>query len=328
MQLVTDWTPFDDRDPFVALTIDAEVDGSGNISPTPDIDEVFEAQPITIQKSSAKEEAGSFAPGDVVVYTLDFQVSDYHALGNIEITDILPDGLTFLVDATHQPGFVIQDQYGNYSGDFSVGIGDEIELFPRPDLGDATQVDIDVSAALMRSGDADGILEGGRTPAGTGGPALGVITYYAVIDDRLTSPDVPVYQGDSFSNSVNISVSRYAYGGPDGDQLLTAFPICTIDDADGSSSSVGIPVGSIEKDIYAVNGTLVSGLVTVKPGDDVTYRLTYTLPTADQADLVFIDYLPLPTYDVADPDNDPSTTGGWVTQFTAGDINAAFLLPG
>ena len=328
MQLVTDWTPFDDRDPFVTLTIDAEVDDNGNISPTPDADEVFEAQPITIQKSSAKEGTGSYAPGDVVVFTLDFQVSDYHALGDIEITDILPDGLTFLVDATHQPGFIIQDQYGNYSGDFTVGIGDEIELLPRPDLSDATQVDVDVSAALIRTGDADGILEGGRTPAGTGGPALGIITYYAVIDDRLTSPDVPVYQGDSFSNSVNISASRYAYGGPDGDQLLTAFPICTIDDADGSSSNVGIPVGSIEKDIYALNGSLVSGLVTVKPGDDVTYRLTYTLPTADQADLVFIDYLPLPIYDVADPDNDPSTTGGWVTQFTAGDINAAIPAAG
>ncbi len=40
----------------------------------------------------------------------------------------------------------------------------------------------------------------------------------------------------------------------------------------------------------------------IRPGDHVTYRLTYALPTSNEEALAFTDYLPLPVFPVEDPD--------------------------
>lgn len=60
--------------------------------------------------------------------------------------------------------------------------------------------------------------------------------------------------------------------------------------------------------------------VHVSPGSEVTYRLTYKLPTSDFQQLILEDYLPLPIFDADDPDHD-GVSDTWVTHFTAADIN-------
>ena len=109
MQLRADWDPTDPDDgPVIGILMDAEVDTFGNISTTPANDEEFDAQAIAIQKevdNVSDPGADGYKPGDIVKYTLNFQVSDYFNVGNIVATDILPDGLDFLTEsecrATH-----------------------------------------------------------------------------------------------------------------------------------------------------------------------------------------------------------------------------------
>lgn len=239
MTLEARWTPPDNRDPVVDLVMDAEVYSDGSISTTPHADEVIEAQPIVIQKSVADENGGDYKPGDIVEYTLEFQVSDYHALGNIEIQDLMSDGMSFFTDATHSAHFTIQDKNGSYVNDFAVGT--DLELTPRPDLSDETQIDFHVSTALTGAGDGDGILEGGYTNGDSSAvAALGTITYYGQISEHYVSPDVPVDQGDSLSNSVQVSVDRFTYDAA-GDLDLN--PVCHMANADDSNAEVEMPVG-------------------------------------------------------------------------------------
>ena len=74
---------------------------------------------------------------------------------------------------------------------------------------------------------------------------------------------------------------------------------------DGSGAGVTIARGPVAKSLYAING-VVGAPAQVAPGDTVTYRVTYDMPASDVEDLHFHDYLPLPVFDVLDPD----ATGG------------------
>jgi hypothetical protein len=83
-------------------------------------------------------------------------------------------------------------------------------------------------------------------------------------------------------------------------------------ESDGSGAGVTIGRGSLTKSVYAINGsTSFSTPVEVKPGDTVTFRLRYTMPTGDVEDLLFDDYLPLPVFHVGDPDEDGSPGPAW-----------------
>ena len=59
-----------------------------------------------------------------------------------------------------------------------------------------------------------------------------------------------------------------------------------------------IAEGSLAKTIYAVNGS-TSIPSRLKPGDDVTYRLQYTVPNTDFGSLQIDDNLPLPMFSAA-----------------------------
>ena len=61
-----------------------------------------------------------------------------------------------------------------------------------------------------------------------------------------------------------------------------------------SGAGVTILVGTLTKSIYAINGNTSFGAPRLGPGDTVTYRLRYTLPSSDMEPLTITDYLPLP----------------------------------
>ncbi len=62
--------------------------------------------------------------------------------------------------------------------------------------------------------------------------------------------------------------------------------------ADTSSATVTIAIGRSAKSIYAINGsTAVTSPFEVQAGDDVTYELTYTVPTGTLENLRLTDYL-------------------------------------
>ena len=90
-------------------------------------------------------------------------------------------------------------------------------------------------------------------------------------------------------------------------------------ESDNAAAGSAIGRETLSKSIYAINDISNSGLwdmdglgrVRVKPGDKVTYRLTYGLLTSDVEELTFDDYFPLPVFDVTDPDDDGSAGPSW-----------------
>ena len=304
--------------------MDAEVDSDGIISPTPSRDEVIDAEAIAIQKTVGLAAGGDtgiiggYNPGDIVQYTINFQVSDYFNFGEIVIDDVLPDGLELQTAGSYAPTFSILDETAvdgsgdplPWAGTWAVGTN----LITTTQADDDTELHFDVSAAIISAGGPDGILQGdlyGNTDLDN--PATGTITYYARIKDEYLSTgvgdssgpgDISVDQGDFFTNDVTIQGQIYGDDSANpGTLTSTGFGL----DQDDSSATFQIEVGQVFKEMYAINGntdlssfTDAQGNIHVQPDDTVTYRLQYYMPTSEFESFRLDDYLPLPVFNAAE----------------------------
>ena len=329
------WTPLDPRD------------SGGVFAQNPaGCEHTLTDKSIAIQKSVSVVGGGGPAPGRYLEYTLDFQISDFFAFNNIVVTDVISDGQRF--DPTFVPTLQINGNsytlpalamqasninvlcdYSGASASPPAPPGACDALDSAPASGQTTLV-FDVSKEIIARGQ-DGRLIGGCVPtSGTGGgdpscgsyndgPTTGRIVFRTLIQqdfsDDYPSGDPSVDQGDTLEDGVRI----------EGDVLSTSdasTPTGQQED-DASAASVSIGRGGLTKAVYAVNGSTSFGTpVEVKPGDTVTFRLTYTLPTGDVENLYLHDYLPLPVFLVTDPDADGTPGPAW-TFSTLGGIPAA-----
>ena len=136
-------------------------------------------------------------------------------------------------------------------------------------------------------------------PSDTYGPATGQIVFETTIlqqfkntaaaNNNSSAPLSPyVNQADILSNNATIvgNILNYSNLYPNG--------YCAMD-----SSGVSVPLadGGLTKTVYAVNGnTSIPSPVQVKPGDLVTYEISYTMPHSNVDDLQLQDFLPLPIF--------------------------------
>ena len=270
-------------------------------------DHTLTAKSIAIQKSvrvAVDTGAPGPSPGDVLEYTLSFQVSDYFAFRDLVATDVFSDGQRF--DASFTPTLGVTEHGATSAGAFGVARFTAAGNFspdPAPNDG-TTTVTFRVSDELVARG-LDGRLLGGNVPdGGTGGPpprsfpalfggTTGTITFRTVIQqefsDTFPSGDPSVDQGDVLTNSVTVTASLLS--------VADAVTPTGQSEADTSAASVSILRGQLTKSIYAVNGsTSFTSPVQIAPGDTVTYRLRYTLPTSDFETLSVADFLPLPIF--------------------------------
>lgn len=192
-----------------------------------------------------------------------------------------------------------------------------------------TFVQFNISQELIARLFAGGLLVGGNVPVNgapvTGdsptygelfGGVTGRITFYAEVksefSDVFPSGDRSVDQLDILSNRVPLirgeQIDTTTADGPTGAPLVIGIA------TDDTASAVQIPIGEPTKEIYAINGQTISlgQVVTVQPGDLVTYRLRYTLPISSFEDVTMTDYLPLPVFPVSsqmyfDPTAAPGT---------------------
>ena len=310
LQLIGDWDPDDPRDEGA----------TGNVNENPDgCEHTLEDKSIAIQKGVRVVEGGIPTPGKTLEYTLNFQVSDYFAFDDVVITDLISDGQHF--DPTFSPTLSVNGNgfasvtsalnaanftvSCNYSG---ASVGTECTVINPATNDGETTFSFDVSSEL-ETRSFDGKLIGGCVPlAGTGvldpdcgtydnDATTGTIVFRTTIlenfVDDYPSLDASVDQGDVLSNDVSI------FG-----NLLSVNDASTptgASESDGSAASVSIPYGSITKSIYALNNsTSLPSPVRIAPGDTVTYRVQYSLPTSDFEDLVITDYLPLPIFDATE----------------------------
>lgn len=306
------WTPLDPRDTPVTSTVD--VAGP---------EHTLTAKSIVVQKSAAiVTNLGSpgASPGDVVEYTLDVQVSDYFAFQDLKLTDVLSDGQRF--DSSFTPTITWTEQgttfgeqnflSGNYTvtPNFSAGAGDGSTA---DGTDGTTSIEFRLSPEIARPIGQDQFLLGGGIPAGgigTGAlpnnPPLAFtpgttvrVKFRAIIQDAFTD-DLP--SGNPSLNPRDVLTDNATIDG----QLLDVRTLApTLErETDNSSASITIANTAITKSIYAINGSLTlpttpSGAILVRPGDTVTYRLTYTVPSGDVENLVLNDYLPSPIFSAA-----------------------------
>jgi uncharacterized repeat protein (TIGR01451 family) len=334
-----DWTPLDPRDqPTQTVTSDITTD-----------DHILQAKCMAIQKSVkvfTDTGAPGPTPGDTLEYTLNFQISDYHTIGKIVIVDRISDGQLF-VTTPSPPMLTIGDQFGSYTinplpSTYYSATGDPHSQVKKCPVKGTTNLVFDVSAALTAAATPSGhprhlagILTGGlaAAPPSTT-PAVGTLVFYAQIRDDFSNAQSPgdkfVDKHDPLCNEVEIQGTVYK-----NETDPKTVPSSVIGNVrDDSRSQISIVTDILTKSVYAVkrgnmfvcaNGTLQSTYCApgvtpdVRPGDQVTFRITYTVPSSDAENLTIQDWLPLPIFDVKAPDGvTPGTTPsyGW-TPFNA-----------
>jgi LPXTG-site transpeptidase (sortase) family protein len=305
------WTPIDVRDPAQVTTTDP--DGC---------EHTLIDRSLAIQKSVANITDGVNSPGDVMNYTLEFQISDFFAFDQVLVTDVLSDGQHF--DPSFVPTLAVEGNgyslgttnfnSANYSVDLS-----KIDLAdgppPQPEnlaTDGTTKLLFRVSDEIITRGQNGRMIGGCVDPVGgsphpdcshNDGGTTAVINFHSIIQDNFTdnypSGDWSVDQGDTFRDDVSVAGRLLNTG--------TFVPGGSV--TDDAEAGFAIPTGALSKRIYAINGsTSFASPPRIAPGDTVTYRITYVMPTSDEEILAFADYLPLPIFFVADPDaNDYNT---------------------
>jgi len=316
------WQPLDTRDPLVnpvppVTVVTTGPEGVWN----PDAEQQLVAKSIATQKSVSVP-AGGATPGAILTYTINFQISDYFAFENLKLTDLLGDGQTFVPGSAT---LTVNDGHG--VGDTTTGAfaGANVALTPNKNPVDGKdEIVFDVSAELDDRGfSPNGRLVGGLVPDGGGalpgttnfGGTTGTITFQARVqndyDGTVATGDKPLDPGDLLDNTVTIS----------GDLLNVATLMANgQSEADGSYAWTRVPMTQFAKSVYAKNGVVGSypASTLVPPGDTITYRITFTLPTAEFENLKITDYLPLPTFLAAQVSGGPVSTTPSATAPVAG----------
>ena len=256
--------------------------GSPIVLPTVSSTATVQPKALAVQKQVADIAPvypGVQGPGDVLQYTINFQVSDFFELQNLVLSDVLSDGQS--IDPNFAPKLQINGQPTLGPVSFTGSNFSSIS-----ESNGTTVSSILVSQQLIDDGDS-GILTGGRVgePAG---PTTGQIIFRTVIDPTYKQSGAPVTEGDQLSN--NLSASSMIVG-------QTGTP------GDTSSAGLTISTANVLKSVYAVNGVTVSTAnPTVTAGDVVTFQLTEAFPLTSYQDLTLTDFLPLPLFSVSQID--------------------------
>ena len=265
-------------------------------SPTdPDSKHTLTAKTTALQKTVADlTHPGAPRAGDTLEYTLNFQVSDYFALENFNLADVLTDGQAF--DTSFTPTITYTQKSQTLTGTF-----DSANFSAIVQGNGSTNVNFDVSAQVDALGlVTDGKLVGAGIPnTGTsssatlpnptpGGPGThGTITFRTKVLNTYQKTGADVVQGDVIADNATTTATVLDYATLDPTSSTVT---------DTSSASVTLVSGNVAKSIYAVNGTNVSGTPSITAGDAVTFRITYDLPFSSIKDYKITDFLPLPIF--------------------------------
>lgn len=275
-QLSGTWTPSDTRDPVAIVALDP-------VGP----ENVITGKSIAVQKYVTIVDAAE--PGGHLQWRLEGQVSNYFEVDRLLLTDTLGDGQSF--DSSYQPVLTVREGGQTiYSGVLSQ------YTVARDSSTGLSTLRFDISAELRARG-LDDALQGGG--AGNPNQATASVTFRSVIERGWTGAvpaDRLVDQGDLLDNAVVFSGQVSAT-----DRVI----------ADGSAAEVTLPISSVEKSIYAINGMVAPGSAEVVSGDTITFRLKLDLPLTSAHQVKLTDFLPLPVLLAADADGNAATAANF-----------------
>ena len=257
------------------------------------VTDTITAKSIAVQSgvSDLTHTASAYQSGDTLQYSLDGQVSNYFDLNALTLQDTMGDGQTFKSSVT--PAITIAEGGKTlYSGKVTPA-----EYTVGAKAADGTSVvAFNVSKILSDHGDATD-LNGGGTAAPE--PATVDVTFDTTIDTSYSVKPTPsvsklVDQGDSITGAAQFS----GHVASSGDEI-----------ADTSGTIITLPTNTVAKTVYAVDGKVVTGPVTIQAGDTVTYELKLATPLTSTQDATLADFLPLPVFSATDPAADGKSTG-------------------
>lgn len=281
------WVPLDNRDITPPAT---EINFSGTSTSTS-----FVAKSITLVKQvTLQTDAGTsgLTPGDTLKYDLNIAISDYFAFGKsfleqgqFTVTDTLSDGQTL----QGTPTLTV-----NFNGGGPQTIALIVPSTVNNADGSVTRT-FDIGQSLLNAFGNRGWLNGDLAfDSALQGATTAVISYLAVVSQSYTppagNPHSEINEGDKLSNNATITAT-----------ILEDFINLTgSDESDTSSTVSSVPKSQIDIVLSDLNdsGGPAPG-VELKPGDEVTFRLSYDLVTGDYENLKLTAYLPLPLFDVS-----------------------------
>ena len=249
-------------------------------------------QNIAVQQSYrivTDSNASGLGPGDVLEYRINFQVSDYTWIQDLLLKTAVPNGQRLLSDIPVT--FTASGIKGYADGSVTTSkIG--LSLLTQGKTTGQLDYQFDVTKQLQTLG-LDGILRGGATLGSTGHAVTGSITYRTVVldsfEDGVPSGDLPVDEGDVFSNRVLAT----------GTTVNPSTQLATVNHAyNDSGLTQQMATGSLSTTVYAINGLPASPGAPVKAGDLVTYEIKRSVISSDIENLSISEYLPLPIYQV------------------------------
>ena len=265
----------------------------------PNAQHTLTARTVALQKSFIDlTNPGASRAGDLIEYTLNFQVSDYFALQDFSVADVLSDGQQF--DASFTPTLTFTQK----SESFTAAPFASANFSSAVQANGSTNVTFGVSAQLAALGltTGDKLVGAGIPNTGTGSPSTppnplpggpgttGTIKFRARVLDQYRQtprPGADVVQGDVMTDEATTTADVLAFS----DLSPTASTV-----SDGSSASFTLVSGQATKSVYAINGVPASGTPVVTAGDAVTFRITYNLPFSSIKDYKITDFLPLPIF--------------------------------
>jgi VCBS repeat-containing protein len=278
------WVPLDPRDVTAPNTT---IDFSGTGRPTE-----FIAKSITLLKTATLQtDIGhtGITPGDTVQYTLDLAISDYFAFGKDFFNDgqlIVRDQLSDGQALTGTPTMTVTIN----------GVAQTITLVTTVvnNAGGSTSMAFDIGQSLRNaSANLRGWLNGDLAfDDQIQGAVLAVLSYSAIVGQTYKppsgNPQPDINEGDELGNSAVV----------DGTLLQDPFNLTGQSETDTSATTSVIPTSTVDISLVEVNNGAPPATGELRPGDEVTFELSYDLVTGDYEQFKLTAYLPLPLFDV------------------------------
>ncbi|MCG8293218.1 VCBS domain-containing protein [Pseudomonas entomophila] len=306
-----EWVPLDPRD---VTTPGTSIDFTGTGDPTQ-----FIAKSITLLKDvSLQTDLGQtgIGPGDTLRYTLNLAISDYFAFGRdffnqgqLVIRDQLSDGQTF----SGTPTMTVT----------LAGVPQTIALVTSvvTNADGTTSMVFDIAQSLRNAfSNVRGWLNGDLAfDQRQEGAVIAIISYAAVVGQAYTppagSPHGEINEGDELGNSAVV----------EGTLLQDIFNLTGQRQTDDSTSTSVIPTRNVDIKLVEVNNGTPPASGELRPGDEVTFELSYDLVTGDYEQFKLTAYLPLPLFDVSGVSwSVGGDAGQW--QIGPGNTNAGAVL--
>jgi VCBS repeat-containing protein len=301
------WVPLDPRDVTAPNTT---IDFSGTGQSTQ-----FIAKSITLLKTATMQNDighSGISPGDTLQYTLNLAISDYFAFGKdvfnegqLVIRDQLSDGqtlsgtptLTVTINGVAQTITLVTSVVNNADG--------------------STSMVFDIAQSLRNAfNNIRGWLNGDLAFDDTlQGAVVAVLSYSAIVGQTYKppsgNPHPDINEGDELGNTATV----------DGTLLVDRFNLTGESETDGSTTTSVIPTSNVDINLVEVNNGAPPGNGELRPGDEVTFELSYDLITGDYEQFKLTAYLPLPLFNVSGITwGSGSDVGQW--QLGAGNTNA------